>query len=283
MNRTRRIFIFLSFAALCWVLVAGWAVVNGRLGSSVNPVYNNVYNVTALHSDYIYQYEGEADIFSNEVFGAILPSPSSNSEMTARTMEDLANAWSSKLILVISFADGLGHNAISSWYDWQTPFGIVQVDGNAISHLRDQGAVIDSEKVGEVEELREILPYFSYHFKDKRITPLVFDTAAGMDYVTSFLDGLAACNDGYRVLILTPPQRVQTALFSDDLELLKEIFDSSGETDLGGTLQPMECCELNAMKHILQYDGNHVLQVIGNGTDEDLSFGRISVFYGKEN
>ncbi|MGM9567398.1 MAG: hypothetical protein ACI3W6_04385 [Clostridia bacterium] len=283
MNQTRKIFIFLSFAAFCWVIVAGWAVVNGRLGSSVNPVYNNVYNVTALHADYTYHYEGETDSFSGEVWGAVLPSPSGNSVLTARTMADLSEILPSKLVLVVAFADNLGHNAVSSWYDWQTPFGIVQVDGNAISHLLEQGAVIDSEKVGETEELKEILPYFSYYLKDKRITPLVFDTAAGMDYVTSFLDRLAAYRDCYSVLILTPAQSEKTPLFSEDPVFLAETFDSSGETDFSGALSPLECCELNAMKHILQNDGNHVLQVIGEGREEGLSFDSISVFYGKEN
>ena len=53
-------------------------------------------------------------------------------------------------------------------------------------------------------------------------------------------------------------------------------------TDFGGALLPLECCELNAMKYILQNDGNHVLQVIGEGTEKGLSFDGISVFYGKE-
>ncbi|MGN1011247.1 MAG: hypothetical protein ACI4QO_04105, partial [Clostridia bacterium] len=282
MNQTRKIFVFLSFAAFCWVLVAGWAVVNGRLGSSVNPVYNNVYNVTALHADYTYDYEGETDAVPGEVWGAILPAPSADSAMTARTMADLSETLSSKLVLVIAFADNLGYNAVSSWYDWQTPFGIVQVDGNAISHLLEQGAVIDGEKVGETEELKEILPYFSCYLKDKRITPLVFDTAAGMDYVISFLDRLAAYHDGYGVLILTPAQNEKMPLFSEDTVLLEEAFDSSPDTDFGGALLPLECCELNAMKYILQNDGNHVLQVIGEGTEKGLSFDGISVFYGKE-
>lgn len=283
MNRTRKIFIFLSFAAFCWILVAGWAVVNGRLGSSVNPIYNNVYNVTNLSSAYTYRYDGELDTFSGEVLGAVLPSPSANSAVTARTMADLSEAMSSKLILVIAFADDLGYNAVSSWYDWQTPFGIVQVDGNAISHLIAQGAVIDNEKVAKSEELKEILPYFSYYFKDKRIAPLVFDTAAGMDYVTSYLDRLADCRDGYGVLVLTPAQEVKTPLFSSDLVSLAETFDASLETDLGGALEPMEYSELNAMKHILQYDGNAVLQVIGEETEGGYTFAGISVFYGKEN
>lgn len=282
MTRTRKIVIFLAFAAFCWVIVAGWAVVNGRLGSSVNPVYNDVYNSMELNAGYTYQYTGKIDGLSDGTTGAILPAPGADSVMTARTMAGLSEVWSTKLVLVIAFADDLGHNAVSSWYDWQTPFGIVQVDGNAISHLLEQGAVIDSAKVGKVKEMREFLPYFSCYFPDKRITPLVFDSAAGMDYVTSFLNGLASRNDGYKVLILTPYQKVRTTLFTDDLSLLRQTFEASSVTNLGGILGPSECYELNAMKYILQYDGNTVVGVIGNDAVEDLSFDRISVFYGKD-
>ena len=282
MNRTRNIFIFLAFAAFCWVLVAGWAVVNGRLGSSVDPVYNNVYNVSSLRSDYTYAYDGITDSLMGEVRGAILPAPSADSEMTARTMADLAEAGTSKTVVVIAFNDNLGYNAVSSWYDWQTPFGIVQVDGSLISHMTEQGTVICADEVGATEELKEFLPYFSYYFKDKRIAPLVFDTAAGAEYISSFLERLSLYNDDCLVLILTPSQKDKTALFSNDPATLAEAFDSAEETDLGGALMPLECCELNAMKHILQNDGNRVLHVIGGEKEENLTFDGISVFYGKE-
>ena len=282
MNRTRNIFIFLAFAAFCWVLVAGWAVVNGRLGSSVNPVYNNVYNASSLRSDFVYTGDGSSDTIGGEICGAILPAPSADSEMTARTMADLAGAGISKTVLVIAFDDNPGYNAVSSWYDWQTPFGIVQVDGNLISHMTEQGAVIAGEKVGGTEELKEFLPYFSYYFKDRRIAPLVFDTAAGTEYVSSFLERLLAYHDDYFVLILTPAQKEKTSLFSNDHAALAEAFDSADESDLGGALMPLECCELKAMKHILQDEENSVLQVIGGENEEYLTFDGVAVFYGKE-
>ncbi|MBQ5794436.1 MAG: hypothetical protein IIW14_00410, partial [Kiritimatiellae bacterium] len=44
-----------------WLAVAGWGFFNGRQGSSVDPIYNNVINATEMDASYTYIYDGEAD------------------------------------------------------------------------------------------------------------------------------------------------------------------------------------------------------------------------------
>lgn len=282
MSKTKKIVIFLAFAAACWLIVAGWGFINGRQGSSVDPVYNNVFNVTDMDSSFVYAHEGEEDPLPGTVYGAILPAPDSNSSMTARAMAALSNAAASKLVLVVSFAEDLKHEVVTSWFDWQTPFGIVQVNGAAINHLQEQGAVTDSSSVKKSDDIVDIMPYFSYYFADKRVVPLVFDSSVGIDYVADFMDRISWYGDGYFVLFLAPDQKSDVTLFSSDPAALAAAFDDAEYSDLGGIFSASESAALIGMKRVLQYDGNHVLSVMTDGAAGTLTFDSIAVFYGKE-
>ncbi len=206
MKKTYRIYIFLAFAAFCWLTVAGWAVFSGRPGSSVDPVYSDVFSALQTNPDYVYDYSGEIPPMEYPIFGAILPTPAVNSGVTAETMALLAENWSTKLVLVVSFADGLSDKAITSKKDWQTPFGVIQTNHDAVDHLLRYGASIDDKKMAQMQDYFELLPYFARYFPDKKIVPLVFDTAAGISFVNVFLDQLADCRDGYKVIFLTREQ-----------------------------------------------------------------------------
>lgn len=282
MSKTKKILIFLSFSALCWLIVAGWGFFNGRQGSSVNPVYNDVINTVSLDASFVYEAEGEAEALSGTAYGAILPSPSANSVMTARAMAILAEAAESKLILVVSFADALPHEAVTSWLDWQTPFGIIQVDGAAINHLLEQGAVADSGSVKKSGDILDFMPYFSRYFTDKRVVPLVFDSSVGTDYVADFMTRVSQYGDGYFVIFLTPENQSDIPLFEDNPDALAAVFQDGEAGEFGGYLSGKECTELIAVKRILQYNGNKVLSVITEEGAERIGFDDIAVFFGKE-
>lgn len=275
--------IFLCFAAFCWLAVAGWGFFNGRQGSSVDPIYNNVINATEPNASYRYVYEGDADVFNGTVHGAVIPAPSADSEMTARMMHSLAGAASSKLVLVVTFADDLKYDVLTSWLDWQTPYGIVQVNGAAISHLLEQGAVADSAEMKKVEDMADILPYFSYYFPDKRIAPLVFDSSFGMDEVTDYMERISEYHDGCFVLMLTSDQQKEVPLFTADPESLAKAFRAAPTDLMAGTLRPEDCAKLSAVHAVLRYDGNSVLGVVQNDTSALVSFDHVAVVYGKEN
>ena len=283
MSRSRKIMIFLCFAAFCWLAVAGWGFFNGRQGSSVDPIYNNVINATEMDASYTYIYDGETDALPDGISGAVTPSPAAYSEMTARTMASLSSAASSKLILVVTFADDLEHDVVTSWLDWQTPFGIVQVNGTAISHLQEQGAVADSDEMKKVSAITDLLPYFSYYFPDQRIAPLVFDSSLGAEEVTGYMDRLAQYKDGYFVLMITEEQKNEVPLFTADAATLIDVFDHAAYGIPAGALSAEDCAKLGAMKAILQYDGDRVLQVLQNYPDAAVPYDHISIIYGKEN
>lgn len=282
MSNTKKILIFLTFSALCWLILAGWGFFHGRQGSSVDPVYNNVYNVMDLDSSFVYTYEGTDTDLSGTLRGIIMPSPDSNSAMTSRCMSILSGDVPSKLVLVVSFAEGIDHKVVTSWFDWQTPFGIVQVNGAAITHLQELGAVTDSKSVAKADDIADIMPYFAYYFPDKRVVPLVFDSSVGMDYVIDFMDGISQYGDGYFVLYLAPENTENTALFSNDPNVLASVFNEAEQTDLSGMLNAVESLELMSMKKVLQYDGNSVLAVVTDESASSLTFDHVAVFYGKE-
>lgn len=282
MSKTKKILIFLSFSAVCWVIVACWGFFNGRQGSSVNPVYNDVINTVSLDASFVYDYDGEGTTLSGTAYGAILPSPSANSVMTARAMATLAEVAESKLILVVSFADALPYKAVTSWLDWQTPFGIIQVDGAAINHLLEQGAVADSGSVKKSRDILDFMPYFSRYFTDKRVVPLVFDSSVGTDYVADFMNRVSQYGDGYFVIFLTSENPGDVPLFEDDPDALAAVFQNGEGSEFGGYLSGKECAELIAVKRILQYDGNNVLSVMTEEGAERIGFDDIAVFFGKE-
>lgn len=280
MKKTYRIYIFLAFAAFCWLIVAGWAVFNGRLGSSVDPIYGDVFSTLETNPGYTYAYDGEVPQMDDPVTGVIMPAPAVNSGITAQAMTMLSEYWSTKLVLVISFADNLDAKAITSKKAWQTPFGVIQVNSDAIDHLLRYGAVIDDQRMAEMTDLNEFLPYFGCYFPDKKIVPLVFDTAAGISFVDTFLDRLAACDDGYKVIILTAAQAEETPLFTTSGDALLSYFDTAGTTDYGNTLGGTESASLEAIKHILQYYGNDAVYLINDDTVSAPAFGDLAIFYG---
>jgi AmmeMemoRadiSam system protein B len=283
MKKARRIYIFLAFSALCWLMVAGWAVFNGRLGSSVDPIYGDVFSALETNPSYVYDYDDEAPETEYPVFGAIFPTPAVNSKITAQAMAMLSEYWSTKLVLVISFADHLDAKVVTSKNAWQTSFGVVQVNSDAVDHILRCGAVIDNREMTKMTDYYDFLPYFSRYFPDKRIVPLVFDTAAGITYVNDFLDELAAYHDGYKVIILAgEDQSVQTPLFSAASDVLISYFDAAETTNYGNTLSAAEGASLEAMKHILQYDGNDAVYLVTDTSVSAPSFGDLAIFYGKK-
>lgn len=282
MSKTKKILIFLSFSAACWLIVAGWGFFNGRQGSSVNPVYNDVIHTLSPDAAFVYDYDGEGEALPGTVCGAILPSPAANSSMTARGMAALAEAAESRLVLVVSFGEDMEYEAATSWLDWQTPFGIIQVDGAAIQHLVDLGIVADSHGVKKSRDIEAFMPYFARYFPDKRVVPLVFDASAGTDTMRELMDRIAQYGDGYFVLFLTPENNSGTPLFSRDAAALGAAFGDGAYSDFGGMLSQKECGELIAVERVLQYDGNAVLSVMTDETAKDMAFDDIAVFFGKE-
>ena len=278
MTGKRKIYLFLAVAAMCWLAVAGWAFHSGRLGSSVDPKYGDVFNATELSADGVYSYRGDRDSIAEDTFGVILPSPERNSELTARAMADLADLWSDKLILVVSFDEGLSCSAATAWHDWQTPFGIIQIDGNSIVHLRDDGAEIDNEALTKAEDLNAFMPYFSRYFSDRRLVPLLFDRSAGSDQMVSYMNDLSLHRDFFRVVMIMPD--TDTKLFSESSAELVSVFDQLSVHDLSGTVPPIFCTEVKAMKAILRFDGSGVTNVIVDESVKEPGFNDIAVFFG---
>lgn len=282
MKKTQRIYVFLGFAALCWLIVGGWAMFNGRQGSSVDPIYNDVFSAMTTNPDYVYQYDGEVPDFGTSVFGAIMPSPAANSTLTASTMAALQKCWSTKLVLVVSFGDNLGEKAITSKKDWQTSFGVIQTNSDAVDHILGCGAVIDDQKMAKMSDYFDLLPYFAYYFPDKNMIPLVFDSSVNLAYMEEFMDQLAGCNDGYKVLFLIPDQDSEQPLFTSSTDELTAFFDASETSSYGGVLTNQEDAALSCMKHILQYDGNDVLNVLCETTDRSPTFDQLTILYGNK-
>lgn len=282
MKKMKNVYIFLGFAVLCWVVVAGWAIVSGRLGSSVDPVYNDVINGVSLRSDYVYRHEETSMDLSEDTWGALLPVPEDNSELTAAGFAELGNGWDNKMVLVVCFQPGLGSQAVTTYADWQTPFGVVTTEGNAVDHLVQAGAVADNELMKKADDLLSVLPYFSYYFPDKRIVPLAFDDSISTEAVLSFMERLAEDHDGYCVIVLCPYQPESSLLPLPQPEELAELFDSGSRQELSGVLLGREYTCMMAMKQVLKYDGNRVRQVLCDEKDAPYTFDELAVFFGKE-
>lgn len=282
MKKMKNIYIFLGFAIFCWAIVACWSIVSGRLGSSVDPVYNDVINAVSLRSDYVYHCEDTSMEISDDIWGALLPAPEGNSELTAAAFAELSSGWDNKMILVICFQSGLGDKVVTTYADWQTPFGIVTTEGNAVDHLVQAGAVADNNLIAKADDMLSVLPYFAYYFPDKRIVPLVFDDSVSTEEVLSLTDCLAEDHDGYCVIALCPYQAESSLLPFTQAGKLAELFNNGSRQDLSGILLGREYTCMMTMKQILKYDGNRVNQVLCNEKDAPYTFDEIAVFFGKE-
>lgn len=110
------------------------------------------------------------------IYGGIIPHSLESRPLSAQLLERLAkNQQVQRLILLGPNHFNLGKEKIAcSLYDWETPFGIIEVDKKIAGSLLDKGLVKVDENVHEGEHsIRALLPFVKYKFPEARILPIV--------------------------------------------------------------------------------------------------------------
>jgi AmmeMemoRadiSam system protein B len=120
------------------------------------------------------------------------------------SLRDLAASGDYRRIIVIgpNHVNAGGAAVITSDLAWQTPFGLVEPDGEAISRLTSEGVALSEPSVLTYEHsVAGIVPAIAYFLPDVRVVPLVLRSDLTPTEVEALATALAPLLDGGTVLI----------------------------------------------------------------------------------
>lgn len=280
MTKTRKIIILLLISVICWLIVAGWAVYRGRLGSAMDPDYANVFSVTATDAEYVYQAEGDTSGLPGHVSGAVIPSPEANSALTAQAFATLKSTLKSKVLVLVTVADDLNAPAVTSYRDWQTAFGIIQINGELVWEFTESGAVIDDNAVQNAAALAAAVPYVPQYYPDARIVPLVLNANAEPEVISGLMTQIAEYIGDYGVLFISAAQGSRGNLVKESAESLKAQWANCADTDSDALLTSGNLQLLKAAEALFGTSGSTLARVV-KAEGSDITFGDLILYYGQ--
>jgi AmmeMemoRadiSam system protein B len=120
------------------------------------------------------------------------------------SLRDLAASGDYRRIILIgpNHVNAGGGAVITSDLAWQTPFGLVEPDGEAISGLTSEGVAVSEPSVLTYEHsVAGIMPAIAYFLPDVRVVPLVLRSDVTPAEVETLAAALAPLLDGETALI----------------------------------------------------------------------------------
>jgi AmmeMemoRadiSam system protein B len=120
------------------------------------------------------------------------------------SLRDLAASGDYRRIILIgpNHVNAGGGAVITSDLAWQTPFGLVEPDGEAIGGLTSEGVAVSEPSVLTYEHsVAGIVPAIGYYLPDVRVVPLVLRSDVTPAEVGRLATALAPLLDGETALI----------------------------------------------------------------------------------
>jgi hypothetical protein len=98
---------------------------------------------------------------------------------------------------------GLGAISVSS-LSWQTPFGILEADTEAISRLGEKLRLLpDPEAFSNEHSIGVLVPFVKHFFPDARLVPILVKTGAGRETLNALCRALEDMNNGETHFLLS--------------------------------------------------------------------------------
>lgn len=171
--------IFLAFLAFVKVYL------NNTHNSSVNPVRSINYQEQSFY-DQAFENVKDQNVSEEKIGGIIINHHLLASNQIARSLTAAKNSDPQTIILISPnhFSAGYGR-FISSVYDWQTPYGLIQTDTKLIKKLQDKDEYFNVDESPFINEhgIYGVLPFIKKVYPDAKIVPIIVKDQASAQEV----------------------------------------------------------------------------------------------------
>ncbi|TSC69931.1 MAG: dioxygenase [Parcubacteria group bacterium Gr01-1014_70] len=142
--------------------------------------------------------------FEHEVRGGIVPHHLLASDIIAEFFHQISDQSIKRVILIGPNHYETGRaNIITSYYDWETPVGIVRADTTAIQSLLAEASYAGvDEKVAENEHsVSSIMPFIAHYFPFASVVPVIVSMKISTTQLDDLTNALNMLNDDKTILI----------------------------------------------------------------------------------
>lgn len=95
-----------------------------------------------------------------------------------------------------------GEKVIGGFYDWKTPFGVVETDQELARNFQKNGLItIDEEVLGSEHSIGNIMPFLKYYLPQTKIVPIVLRRNISLEQIQLMADELSKSLDGKTILV----------------------------------------------------------------------------------
>jgi AmmeMemoRadiSam system protein B len=114
------------------------------------------------------------DHSAGKIYGAVVPHHLLAHGLIAQVMQKLQAAPPSVVVVVGPNHWNKGERMLTSSWDWQTPFGTVEADQEAIAKLLAQSPVKKDDAVFSAEHsIGNLMPFIKYYLPQAKVVPLI--------------------------------------------------------------------------------------------------------------
>ncbi|MEI6190778.1 MAG: AmmeMemoRadiSam system protein B [bacterium] len=143
-------------------------------------------------SDKAYRDIGNDLVSGNNIRGIIVNHHLLATNLIAKTINNIATTSQVTVVLISPnhFSSGRGQ-ILSSLYDWNTPYGILESDKPAILNLKEKGAInIDEYPFEKEHGISGIVPFIKKSIPNSRIVPIIIKDNLSKKELDGFVDSL---------------------------------------------------------------------------------------------
>ncbi|MEE0775834.1 MAG: hypothetical protein U0M15_02085 [Bacillota bacterium] len=224
MSQKLKIRLFLGFAIICWGVVACWAMYSQQQGSAVDPIY------PAIHGD-VYSNSGNfrpgtqgASLYKGSVESMIVANPLDDKEATGEAIALFAAHHRNDPVILVCFEQGIGSIPLYGDENWQTSYGVTNVNREFLNNFEILGAVSNNDALGDFQDLGAMMTYLGYHMPGLTVAPLVLDASAEPGAVKALMKELRQMAENSSVVVMLPQGASNSPLPSKDESDLEQYF-----------------------------------------------------------
>jgi MEMO1 family protein len=128
-----------------------------------------------------------------EIIGGVVPHHNLASFMLADFFSRLGKQEVETLIILApNHPEAGSKKAITGSYSWQTPFGTVSVEKEAIEGLVEGGFLdVDEDVIGKELAIAETMPFVGFYLPEARVVPIILSKKNNLDDINSLAKGLS--------------------------------------------------------------------------------------------
>ncbi|WP_366922312.1 AmmeMemoRadiSam system protein B [Metallumcola ferriviriculae] len=118
--------------------------------------------------------EGEQESSDNRIDGAVVPHHLLAHQLISQVFSRFRQQEPSLLVLVGPNHHNRGERIITGTWDWQTPFGTVEVDREVVGKLLDAAPVKQDDMVLDSEHsIGNLMPFIKFYLPETKVVPLI--------------------------------------------------------------------------------------------------------------